>query len=142
MAGLEGGIPPCPPEAPAPTPSFGGGKPLGGAHTVIPASAPTINRISTALKNLALVVSNDTTVLQQLTAANLFLIALVTLLMTANMKLADALARNKGVVTPAAAPTTGGGGVGQTSLSWETIAGPMVIRSAKTTRVQPVGTRP
>ncbi len=74
--------------------ALGGGKPLGGAHAVIPVSAPTINPISAALKNLALAVSNDTTVLQQLTATNLSLMALVTLLMMANKKLADTLARN------------------------------------------------
>ncbi len=32
----------------------GGGKPLGGAHAVIPAAAPTISCIGVALKNLAL----------------------------------------------------------------------------------------
>ncbi len=74
---------------------------------MIPTAAPTIDRIGAALKNLALVASNDTTVLQQLTAANLLLMALVTSLMMANKKLADALARNKGVMLPAAAPTTG-----------------------------------
>ncbi len=40
-----------------------GGKPLGGAHVVIPTAAPTIDRIGKALKNLAPVASNDTTVL-------------------------------------------------------------------------------
>jgi hypothetical protein len=86
-----------------------GGKPLGRAHAVILASAPTINCISMALKNLALAALNDTTVLQQLTAANLLLKALVTLLTMANKKLVDALARNKDVALPAAALTTGGG---------------------------------
>jgi hypothetical protein len=76
---------------------------------VIPTAAPTINRIGTALKNLALVALNDTTVLQQLTAANLSLTALVTLLMAANIKLADALAWNKGIPLPVVAPTTGRG---------------------------------
>jgi hypothetical protein len=59
---------------------------------VIPMAAPTINRIGAALKNLALAASNDTIVLQQLTTATLSLVALVTLLMAANKKLADALA--------------------------------------------------
>ncbi len=86
--------------------ALGGGKPLGGAHTVIPVFAPTINRIGAALKNLAGL--NDTTVLQQLMAANLLLMALVALLMMANKKLVDALARNKGVASPAVASTTGG----------------------------------
>ncbi len=76
---------------------------------MIPMSAPTINRISAALKNLALAASNNTTVLQLLTAANLLLTALVTLLAMAIKKLADSLARNKGVVFPVAPPSTGGG---------------------------------
>ncbi len=70
----------------------GGGKSLGGAHAVILFATPTINCIVAALKNLALAVSNDTTLLQQLTAVNLLLAALVTLLMDANKKLADTLA--------------------------------------------------
>jgi hypothetical protein len=57
-------------------------------------ATPTINRISAALKNLALVALNDTTVLQQLTAGNLSLTALVILLMMVNKKLMDTLARN------------------------------------------------
>jgi hypothetical protein len=74
---------------------------------VIPTAAPTINPISTALKNLALAASNDITVLQQLRAANLLLTALVTSLMAANKKLADALAKNKGIALLTVAPTTG-----------------------------------
>ncbi len=69
----------------------GGGKPLGGAHMVIPTAAPTMDWIGKALENLALVASNDTTILQQLTDANLALTVLVTLLTAANKKLADAL---------------------------------------------------
>jgi hypothetical protein len=42
----------------------GGGKPLGGAHAVIPTAAPTIDRIGKAIENLALAALNDTTVLQ------------------------------------------------------------------------------
>jgi hypothetical protein len=84
----------------------GGGKPFSGAHAVIPTATPIINRIGAALKNLALVALNDTTVLQQLTAANLSLTALVTLLIMANKNLADTLAGNKGVALLAVAPTT------------------------------------
>jgi hypothetical protein len=93
--------------------ALGGGKPLSGAHTVIPTAAPTIDRIGKALKNLALAASNDTTVLLQLTTANLALTALVTYLTAANKKLVNGLARNKGGAalatpatpeTPAAAP--------------------------------------
>ncbi len=83
--------------------ALGGGKPLGGAHAVIPTAAPNMDCIGEALKNLALVASNDTTVLQKQTTANLALTALVTLLMAANKKLADTLARSKGGVTLVAA---------------------------------------
>ncbi len=87
----------------------GGDKPLGVAHAVILVSAPNINCISTALKNLALQHSlNDTTVIQQLMTANLLLRALVTSLMMANKKLTDTLARNKGVALLAVAPSMGG----------------------------------
>jgi hypothetical protein len=76
---------------------------------VIPTAAPIIDCIGAALKNLALAASNDTTILQQLTAANLALMASVTLLTAANKKLADVLAWNKGGVAPAATPATGKG---------------------------------
>jgi hypothetical protein len=82
----------------------GDGVPLGGAHAVIPTAAPTMDRIGKALENLALAALNDTTVLQQLTAANLALTASVTLLTAANKKLADALAQSKGGTMLVAAP--------------------------------------
>jgi hypothetical protein len=75
-----------------------------------------MDHIGEALKNLALAASNNTTILQQLTVANLALTALVTSLTAANKKLADALACTKSgaapvtpvtpatLVTPAAAP--------------------------------------
>jgi hypothetical protein len=84
--------------------ALGCGKSLGGADAVIPTAAPTMDRIGKALKNLALVASNDTTVLQQLSAANLALTASVTLLTAANKKLANALAQSKGGTMPAVAP--------------------------------------
>ncbi len=71
---------------------------------MISTAAPTIDHIGEALENLALAASNDTTVLQQLTAANLALTASVTMLTAANKKLADVLARNKGCAMLAAAP--------------------------------------
>ncbi len=86
-----------------------GGKTLGSAHAVIPTAAQTIDRIGTALENLALAALNDTTVHQQLTAANLALRASVTFLMAANKKLADSLAQNKGGVALVAVPATGRG---------------------------------
>jgi hypothetical protein len=85
-----------------------GGKSLGGARTVIPTAAPTIDRISKALENLALAALNDT-VFQKLTAANLALTASVTLLMAANKKLVDGLVQNKGGTTPTAALAMGKG---------------------------------
>jgi hypothetical protein len=71
--------------------ALGGGEPLGGAHTVIPTATSTIALIGEALENIALAALNDTTILQQLTAANLALTALVTSLKVANKKLVDAL---------------------------------------------------
>jgi hypothetical protein len=73
---MENGLLPHAREAPATGPCFGGGEPLGGAHGVIPAAAPAIGRLETALNNLALAATNDTAVLQQLIAANLALMAL------------------------------------------------------------------
>ncbi len=42
----------------------GGGEPLGGAHAILPAPAGIIDRLGTALDNLALAAANNTTVLQ------------------------------------------------------------------------------
>jgi hypothetical protein len=50
---------------------------------VLSVPTTTINRLGAALNNLALTASNNTTVLQQLTAANLALTALVTTLTAA-----------------------------------------------------------
>jgi hypothetical protein len=55
----------------------GGGEPLGGAHGVLPAVGPAIERLEAALDNLALAATNNTAVLQQLMAANLALMATV-----------------------------------------------------------------
>ncbi len=67
--------------------ALGGGKLLGGAQVVIPTATPTIDHIGKALENLALAALNDTTILQQQTAANLALTASVTSLTVANKKL-------------------------------------------------------
>jgi hypothetical protein len=82
--------------------ALGGGEPLGGAHSVLPAAALAIGRLETALDNLALAASNNAVILQQLTAANLALTATVGILTATNKKLVDAAARAKG--TPAATP--------------------------------------
>jgi hypothetical protein len=73
----------------------GVGEPLGSAHAVTPAPATTINWLGTDPNNLALAAANDTTVLQQLTASNLALSSLVTMLTAANKKLAEALTKAK-----------------------------------------------
>jgi hypothetical protein len=104
--------------------ALGGSKPLCGAHTVIPTAAPTIDRFGAALENLALAASNDTTILQQLTAANLLLTASVKVLTAANKKLADALAWNKGGAALAAAPATGKGPLDKQALPGEQLLDP------------------
>ena len=89
----------------------GGGEPLGWAHGVLPAAAPAIGRLETALDNLALAATNDTAVLHQLTSANLALTATVATLTAANKKLVDAVARGRGTPaagTPAVTPAGGG----------------------------------
>jgi hypothetical protein len=73
---------------------------------VIPAAAPAIEHLKTALNNLALAATNDTTVLQQLIAANLTLTATITLLTATNKKLVDGATHRGG--TPAATPVRGG----------------------------------
>lgn len=68
----------------------GGGEPLGGAHGVTPAGfPPPMDRLESALDNLALAATNDKTVLEQLTAANLALTSTVATLTATNKKLAD-----------------------------------------------------
>jgi len=78
----------------------GGGEPLRGANSVLPAPAVTIDRLEAALDNLALAAANDTTVLQQLTAANVALTTSNALLTAANKKLSEALARGSGAPAP------------------------------------------
>jgi hypothetical protein len=71
-----------------------------------PPPATTIDRLGTALNNLALTAANNITVLQQLTASSLALSMLVTMLTLANKKLAEALANAKLTRPPAAASGT------------------------------------
>jgi hypothetical protein len=78
----------------------GGGEPLRGANAALPAPAITIDRLGTALDNLALAAANDTTVLQQLTAANLALTTSNASLTAANKKLSEALAKVPGASAP------------------------------------------
>ncbi len=78
----------------------GGGQPLGRALAAIQAP-PIIDRLKSALDNLALAATNNSAMLQQLTAANLVLTAAATMLTAANKKLMDAAANWGGRPTPA-----------------------------------------
>jgi hypothetical protein len=84
----------------------GGGEPLGWAHGVLPEAAPMIGWLKTALNNLAIAMTNNTAILQQLTVANLALMTTITMLTATNKKLVDAVARAKGGGTPAVTPMT------------------------------------
>jgi hypothetical protein len=89
--------------------ALGGGKPLSGAQVATPTAGSTIDCIGEALGNFMLAASNDTTILQQLTVANLALTALVTSLTAVSKKLTDTLAQNKGgtaLATPATPAVT------------------------------------
>ena len=78
----------------------GGGEPLVGVHGVLSGTVtPAIGGIEKALDNLALAATNDTAILQQLTAANLSLTATVAALTATNKKLVEAA---KGTQAPAA----------------------------------------
>ncbi len=90
---MEGRIPSCPPKRQRQLQGAGRGEPLRGAHSVLPAPPVSIDRLGTALDNLALAAANNTTVLQQLTAANLALTNSNTMLTAANKKLSEALAK-------------------------------------------------
>jgi hypothetical protein len=68
-----------------------GGKPLGGAHAVIPVRG----KMEAALDNLALAATSDKTTVQQLTAANLALTTTVATLTATNKKLVDAAAKKQ-----------------------------------------------
>jgi hypothetical protein len=102
---MEDGIPSRPPQAPASDLGLGGGEPLGGAHGVLPAVGPAIKWLEAALNNLAHAGTNDMTVLQQLTAANLALTATVGTLTVTNKKLVDGASRPRG--PPAGTPAGG-----------------------------------
>jgi hypothetical protein len=75
--------------------ALGGSQPLGGAFAAIRAP-PSIDRLKSALDNLALAATNDSAFLQQLVAANLALTTTVATLTSANKKLADAAANKRG----------------------------------------------
>jgi hypothetical protein len=72
---------------------------------VLPAVGPAIKQLEAALNNLALTATNNTAVLQQLTAANLALTATIGTLTATNKKLVDAASRPRG---PPAGTLAGG----------------------------------
>ncbi len=83
---------------------WGVGSHSGGAHGVLPTDPPaTLDRLEIALNNLALAATNDTAVLQQLTAANLELTNSVAALTATNKKLVEAAAKR----VPGTPPGTG-----------------------------------
>ncbi len=63
---------------------------------MLPAAGPAIKRLEAALNNLALKATNNTAVLQQLTAANLALMATVGTLTATNKNLVDAASHPRG----------------------------------------------
>jgi hypothetical protein len=67
----------------------GRGEPLSRAHGVLPAAAPAIGWLESA-DNLALAATNNTAILQQLTAANLAITATIMSLTATNKKIVDA----------------------------------------------------
>ena len=81
---------------------------MSGTNSALPTLAATIDRLGTALNNLALAAANDTTVLQQLTASNLALTTSSATLTVANKKLSEALAKAKVLCPPATTPGKSG----------------------------------
>ena len=88
----------------------GGGEPLGGAHGVTPTPflPDSMDRFGSALDNLALAATNDKTVLEQLTAANLALTGTIATLTATNKTLANK-ARAGTAATPRPPGTPGKG---------------------------------
>ena len=86
----------------------GGVEPLSGAHGVLPGTtALKMGELEKALDNLALAATNDTAILQQLTAANQSLTTTIATLTATNKKLVEA-GRSRGPWTPASGtPATG-----------------------------------
>ncbi len=105
MGSVEDSIPSHPPQVPASDLSLGGGEPLSRAPSVLPVAGPVIERLEAALNNLVLTATNNTTVLQQLTAANLTLMATVGTLNVTSKKLVDVASCPRG--PPAGTPAGG-----------------------------------
>jgi hypothetical protein len=78
-------------------------EPLGGAHGVMPAFPPALDRLELALYNLAPEATNDNAILEQLTTANLALTGTIAMLMATNKKWFDkAAAAPRESATPVA----------------------------------------
>ncbi len=83
----------CPPQTTVSDFGIGGGEPLKGAHGVLLVAAPAIGWLESALNNLALAATNNSAVLQQLTAANFALTTTVMALTATNKMLVDSVAK-------------------------------------------------
>jgi hypothetical protein len=79
---------------------IGGGEPLRGAHSVLTAAVPVIGWLESSLNNLALTVTNNSAVLQQLTVANLALTTTVVALTATNKTLVDSAAKARAAAKP------------------------------------------
>ncbi len=77
-----------------------GGEPLRGTHGVLPAGVPAIERLECALDNLAFVATNNSAVLQQLTAATLALTTPVTALTATDKSLVDSVVKAWAAANP------------------------------------------
>jgi hypothetical protein len=120
----------------------GVGGPQGSTHAATPAPTATIDRLGTALNNLALAAANNTTGLQQLMASNLALSSLVTLVTMANKRLAEAFAKAKPTTPPRRQRRELLNPCGPpTRLSQATTAGLMAINAANITQAQLAATK-
>jgi hypothetical protein len=112
--GLEAVLLSCPPQT---TASDFGFRALRGANGVLPAAAPAIGWLESALKNLVLTVTNNTAVLQQLTAANLSLTNTVTALTATKKKIGGHGDKSAGGCKPDG--NGGGEAFDREALAWE-----------------------
>ncbi len=116
--------------------------PLGGADAVTPAPAATIDRLGTAIDNLALAATSNTTVLQQLMASNLALSSLVTMLTAANNHLQRLSPKQNQPAPRQKRPELLNPCGPPTRLSQANTVGLMTINAASITQVQLAATKP
>jgi hypothetical protein len=139
---LEGPFLSGPPQTPVPTSSIWGGGSLGSALAVTPAPAATIDRLGTALNNLAIAAANNTTVLQQQMVSNFALSSMVTMLTMANKNLGRRLPKQSQPAPRRQRRELLGQCDPPTCLSQATTVGPMAIDAASITQAQLVATMP